>query len=67
MQPTSNIRPGSITPAQPSLLPQKPALNGSTVSLFRSRPSVSVRDSDLINVCFGPLCGLKSDISRIPC
>src|ERR1700745_2317923 len=26
----------------------------------------SVRDSDLINVRFGPLCGLKSDISRGP-
>jgi hypothetical protein len=26
----------------------------------------SVRDSDLLNVCFGPLCGLKSDISRGP-
>jgi len=26
----------------------------------------SVRDSDLLNVCFGLLCGLKSDISRGP-
>src|SRR4029453_19055796 len=26
----------------------------------------SVRDSGLLNVCFGPLCGLKSDISRGP-
>jgi hypothetical protein len=26
----------------------------------------SVRDSDLLNVCFGPLCGLTSDISRGP-
>jgi hypothetical protein len=26
----------------------------------------SVRDSDLLNVCFGLLCRLKSDISRGP-
>ena len=26
----------------------------------------SVRDSDLLNVRFGPLCGLKSDIATCP-
>jgi hypothetical protein len=25
-----------------------------------------IGDGDLINVCFGPLCGLKADISRGP-
>ena len=27
---------------------------------------IAIGDSDLINVGFGPLCGLKSDISRGP-
>ena len=27
---------------------------------------VAIGDSDLINVCFGPICGLKSDISPGP-
>src|SRR5262245_31396123 len=30
----------------------------------KTTPKRSVADSDLINVRFGPLCGLKSDISR---
>jgi hypothetical protein len=27
---------------------------------------ITIGDSDLINVCFGPFCGLKSDILRGP-
>ena len=27
---------------------------------------IAIGDSDLINVRFGPICGLKSDISRVP-
>jgi hypothetical protein len=36
------------------------------ISLSECTHKITIGDSDLINVRFGPLCGLKSDIPRGP-
>jgi hypothetical protein len=74
-------RPGafSMYPSDPEIfLPQKSEGNlasGDNLAQNSARPveaartcthKIAIGDSDLINVRFAPLCGLKSDISRGP-
>ena len=69
--PTRRTWPHSDGPARQRWLARQRARNAGTQTAEQepadwSRATHKIAGSDLINVRFGPLCGLKSDISRGP-